>query len=69
MSTTQKFAFLPKFVWDMQTKDYHWEIIRLCWQWDTGKQDDKKSYYRLTDDDNEEPMKFHRYLRTHTNRW
>ncbi|MDD3450950.1 hypothetical protein [Sulfurimonas sp.] len=68
MATIQKFAFLPKIVWTMKTRDYHYGIIWLCWYWDEGKQNNTTSYYRLTDD-NEEPMKSHRYLRTHTNRW
>ena len=68
MATKQKFAFLPKIVWKMKTRDFHYGIIWLCWYWDKGKQNNETLYHSLADD-GKEPMVSHRYLRTSTNFW
>lgn len=67
-SPKQKFALLPKSVWNMKCKDYHESIIWLCWYWDSGKEFSNTKYYRLSD--YEEPsMQWHRFTRTSTNTW
>jgi len=64
----QRFAWLPKIVWDMKAKDYEYKVIWLCWYWDDGENNSEDSYYRLTDED-EPPMTDKRYIRTITNTW
>jgi len=57
----QKFAWTPKRVWNMKTKDYHFSYIWLCWYWDDGY-DSNDVFFRLTDED-EFPMTHKRYTR------
>lgn len=68
MSSIQKFAFLPKKVWHMQTKDFRYCKIWLVWYWDCGEQR-KGTLYALNNDINAEPLVSHRFLRTNTNKW
>lgn len=64
----QKFAWKPTVVWDMQTKDFRFRIIWLCWYWDCGDDKSNIELYRLTDED-EAPITYKRYVRTNNNRW
>ena len=64
----QKFALLPKSVWNMKSKNYCQTLIWFCWYWDSGEHYSKTKYYRLTDDE-EQPMQWHRFIRTSTNSW
>jgi len=67
--TKEKFAWLPKVVWNMKSKHCRHTIIWLCWYWDTGEDKYKINFYRLSEDPNEPPMQYNRYLRTNTNKW
>ena len=64
----QKFALLPKSVWNMKCKNYYNGLIWLCWYWDSGEAPFNSKYYRLTNDE-EAPMEWHRFTRTYTNSW
>lgn len=64
----QKFALMPKRVWNMRNKHYYSGLIWLCWYWDCGEAPSNAKYYRLTDED-EHPMSWHRFTRTFTNTW
>ena len=68
----QKFAWLPKMVWNMKTKDYRYTLIWLCWYWDDGSNEkDKPScYHRLSDDPYEDTRLWDRHrVRSTTNLW
>lgn len=65
--SSQKFAWRPKLVWNMKTRDFYFQLIWLCWYWDDGY-DSEAIFYRLTDED-ETPMSHKRYTRTSNNYW
>lgn len=66
----QKFAWIPTVVWNMKTRWYRNTVIWLCWYWeDEDKKEVSSTFYRLSDDPNEEPMTSHPRCRTSTNRW
>jgi len=67
--TKEKFAWLPKRVWNMKSRNYKYTIIWLCWYWDDRESKCEINFYRLSEDPYETPMQHKRYCRTNTNKW
>ena len=62
----QKFAWKPKKVWNMKTRDFRYTWIWLCWYWDDGSTDEGDTFFCLSSG---EPMTNERYCRSNTNTW
>lgn len=60
----QKFAWKPKKVWNMRTKNEHFSWIWLCWYWNDGYDSDE-IYYTYKD----EKITLRRYTRMRSNYW
>lgn len=69
IKTIEKFAWLPKRVWNMKRQHYRYTYVWFGWYWDSGEQTCKTNFYRLSDDPYETPMQLNRYCRSNTNKW
>ena len=67
--TRQKFAWLPKRVWNTKNKKhFHFCHIWLCWYWDCDYGGEDTSFFRLANEP-ESAGSFKRYTRNHNNLW
>lgn len=64
--TKQKFAWIPKLVWNMKTKHYKYTWIWFCWYWEKNYDSDAR-FFSLVEKDN--VLMLHHRLTRINNYW